>query len=421
MKFLHRMSAVFLLCLLFACGNGPTGPQNDDPELRFTSLFLEVFFIFQDQLPDDPLAFESPKALYASVNEPYTEYFAPNEAEAFLDLLDTKTQGFGIVVDSTAGGFSITRVISDSPAADAGLMVGDTLISVDGVSVSGITFDTLRDRLRGEIGDMKVLQIRRGTREIQITVTIGEFFVPSVFHDSLATDVAYIQLTTFLTETGVSGGSAEEFRLALQQTTWAEHTIFDLRSNGGGEISQAIDITSEFLEAETALVKVRERVLNDDGNSGSTVTRNLVSKAAGSATGRKFVVLVNNFTASASELLVSALRSNRPDILIVGETTFGKGRGQVIASTPESGLVKVTFLTIEPLAGVSYDLSGIVPDIEISSGQDALEVAVQQIIGTLAKTGAQARRLRAIRAFHDAQAELEFTPLNISYDRAFKR
>ncbi|MEE8151252.1 MAG: S41 family peptidase, partial [Nitrosomonadaceae bacterium] len=305
-----------------------------------------------------------------------------------------------------------------SPADVAGLMEGDTLIFVDGVSVSTLTLNALRDKLGGQIGDTKVLLIRRGSGEVQITVTIAEYFVPSVFQDSLDTDVAYIQLTTFLTETGVSGGSSQEFRTALEQTSWATYTIFDLRFNGGGLLSQAVDIASEFLESQTPLINIKERVLNEGRNTGRIEQRVLISGEAGSAKERNFMVLINNFTASASELLVSALRSNRSDIKTVGETTFGKARAQILSETPESGLVKVTKMTIEPIVGVSYDLEGIAPDIPIAPGEDALEVALQQVKGTLlSKSSAQTRALRRIRALHRMQEDRSFKPLNITYDR----
>ena len=109
---------------------------------------------------------------------------------------------------------------------------------------------------------------------------------------------------------------------------------------------------------------------------------------------------------------------NRSDIQTVGQNTFGKARGQLLSETPEAGLVKVTNLLIEPITGASYDLVGITPDIPISSGQDALEIAVQQIKGILTKTGAQARGFRRIEALHRMQGERPFKPLNITYDRS---
>jgi carboxyl-terminal processing protease len=420
MKTLLTLQRAFLvLVVLLACGKLPTDPaENLDSEYEYSKVFLDAFFIFRDQMPNDLNVFSSPKLLYASVNEPYTEYFNPQEAQVFLDQLNTKTQGFGISVDSTATGFAITLVLADSPAETAGLLVGDILIAVNGTSVTGMTLDALTETLQGEIGDSKDLVIGRTSGQVQISVTIGEFYVPSVFHDSLDTDIAYIQLTTFLTETGTSGGSSEEFRTALDLTAWAEYSIFDLRSNGGGELNQAITIAGEFLPTETPLVTISERVLDSQTNTVSTREGTLMSQEAGRAQDRKFMVLTDKLTASASELLVSALRSNRSDIQIIGETTFGKARGQVLSNTPEAGLAKVTYLAIAPVTGASYDLTGIIPDMAISAGQDALDIAVQQIKGTLSKTGAQARALRRIHAWQRAQPERPFIPLNITYNRS---
>ena len=190
MKLLIRFTALLLLSYTFACNHNPASPENRSEEFEYSRLFLDVFFIFRDQLPNDPYAFATPKELYASVNEPYTEYFTPEEAEVVLSFLNTKTLGLGITIESSDAGFTITRVIVNSPADVAGLMEGDTLIFVDGVSVSTLTLNALRDKLRGQIGDTKVLLIRRSSGEVQITVAIAEYFVPSVFQDSLDTDIA---------------------------------------------------------------------------------------------------------------------------------------------------------------------------------------------------------------------------------------
>ncbi len=181
-------------------------------------------------------------------------------------------------------------------------------------------------------------------------------------------------------------------------------------------LDQAIDIASEFVESQMPLINIEERVYDEETNTGHTEQRAILSREAGNAEGRNFIVLVNNFTASASEFVVSALKSHRSDVKTVGESTYGKARAQILSNTPESGLVKVTKAVFEPVTGPSYDLSGIVPDIAITPGQDALEVALEQIVGTLSKTGVQGRALQRIKALHQMLEARPFKPLNITFD-----
>jgi carboxyl-terminal processing protease len=423
-KLVAIVPALLIVFNLLSCKENPTQPENlRDDEYEMSAWFLGIYYIFRDKLPQDLYSFPTPKELYASVDDPYTEYFNPEEAEVFLSFLDTKTVGFGISIDSTQTGYTITRVIAASPADNAGLMIDDTLQTVNGTNIVGSSREQLDPQLTGAIGDEKTLILKRGTEQLTITVTLDEFFAPSVYTDSLDTKVAYIQLTTFLTETGTSGGSAQEFSTALQNTAWAEYTIFDLRFNGGGEFNQSLDIASEFVAAETPLIDVQQRVLNNTTGTGETIANTLMSLVDGTAKDRKFYVLINGSTASASELLLSALASNRDDIISVGSRTFGKARGQVLSSTPELGLVKVTNSVIIPIVGSSYDNIGILPDITISVSEDALDVALHQIIASTSKAlaGAESRNIARVKSVVKSQSKKPFVPLNVSRSSAGAR
>jgi C-terminal processing protease CtpA/Prc len=118
--------------------------------------------------------------------------------------------------------------------------------------------------------------------------------------------------------------------------------------------------------------------------------------------------------------MVAALRTHRGDIKIVGETTFGKARGQVLSITPESGIAKVTSLLLTPIGGTSYDLVGIAPDVVVPAGQDALDIAVDTIYSTLSKTAdaTLSSRLRNLKsALHLAKSMKYTTPLNYQWSQ----
>ncbi len=390
MKKRYAAVASLVACLLIAgCAqdDNPSAPDANrlDENYLFSAQFLYAFFIFQDRLPENPFAFESPVELYASVNEPFTAYLPADDAQNFLNNLDTESAGFGVIVDSVEPGYVITRVFESSPADDAGLQEGDTLVQVDGVSLQAVPFARLARLLSGEIGEQKRVTIRRAGQTVTATVVIDEFLAPSVFADSLDSAIAYVRISAFFSRTAAERGTAAEFRDALEKTSWAASTVLDLRDNPGGELGQALEVADEFLPAQAPMIQVTERAFNQQTSEAFTRDTVFRATAGGRALDRQFVILMNENTASASELVIAALMANRPAIAFVGETTFGKGRGQTVTVTPDSGVARVTYALINPVGGEPYDLVGIEPDVPVAPGAEPLQAAVDAAEATLAK------------------------------------
>ncbi len=362
----------------FHCNSTSTGGDgnSDSAEYAYAWQFLDIYFYFRDRLPQDPFSFATPVQLYESVNEPYTVYYPPDQTRDMLNNLTTSTGGLGIRIDSVRSGYLIVDVIPNTPAQEAGLQKGDTIITVNGNDVEGLSPAEMRNLLSGNIGDQKNLVVKRGEQRLDISATIQSFLAPSVFTDSLDSAIAYIYISSFFNETAVPGGTSQEFSAALQKTAWAQQTIIDLRDNPGGEINQAIQVISEFLPPDTPIVKVEERVLLPP-DSGLTVDTTWYSiEGYSRAVNRSFILLTNQNTASAAEIMVASLRANRPEITTVGTTTYGKARGQAVSFTPDSGLAVVTFALLTPLSGETYDEVGIMPQVDIQPGQNALDVGL---------------------------------------------
>jgi len=357
------------------------------PEYMFAWDFLDVFFLFRENLPRDPLSFASPVQLYESVNEPFTAYYTPSQAGRILSALGTSSAGLGVRLDSAESGYAIREVFPNTPAQKAGLQKNDTLTSINGKKTAGLSARKISNLLTGERGDQRALEVARGNEHFAVTVAIDEFLAPSVFSDSLTPQVAYIFISSFFTHTAYPGGTAEEFRKALQETAWAERTILDLRDNPGGEIGQAVKVVSEFLPAGTPIVKAKERILDPNTSQGITVDSVWVSLERHScAVNRKFFVLMNHNTASASEFLIASFEAHRPDIVSIGTRSFGKARGQAVVITPDSGLSVVTFALIIPIEGPSYDMIGIEPKVQLGRHEDALDKALEMVESQLTKT-----------------------------------
>jgi carboxyl-terminal processing protease len=405
MKRVMRFSVALVALVGLSCSSifSPTESEENQTrseEFRFAWQFLDVFFIFRDRLPENPFIYDTPSELYESVDEPYTQYVPPEFSQQFLSNLSTQSAGLGVRLDSTATGWVIKDVYPNSPASSAGLMQGDTIVAVNGTSIEGMPYAQLQQLLPGNIGETRRLQIHRNDQELTVEVAIGTFLAPSVFVDSLAPDIAQILITSFFDSTGgAEGGTAEEFDRALDQTRWAENTIIDLRENPGGQIGQSIDVISEFLQPGTEIARVREREYIRSRNVGITVDTVWVSvDVGGDAVGRDFYLLMNENTASAAELMITSLQTNRPEIVTIGQKTFGKGRGQIVSLSPDSGIVSVTYATIDPLTGVSYDQSGITPQVVIGDDESAVEVTVDRIEQTTVP--AKRRRLAVHSALY---------------------
>lgn len=348
-------------------------------EFLACAYYLEGFFLYRDSLPEDPLAFNTIEGLYYSVFEPYTRYYDPVISIEINKILTTASGGTGIYVDSVSSGYYVFDVVPGSPGALAGILKGDTIISVNNNSTVGMPYETMQSYLVGDVGESNNYKIKRGDLETSIVVTMNEFLDRSVFVDSVDEDIALITLTTFSASTFMPGGSAAEFEAALDQTSWAQWTIFDLRQNGGGRLDQCISITSEFVDSGSLLMSVMERDYNNTLDIFETKETQWYSEEGQKAKDRKFYVLVDSYTASASEVVVAGLIQHREDIKTIGEKTYGKGRGQLFIPTPEAGIARVTCMKMVPVEGVSYDMIGITPDIEISDPEYALDTAIARI------------------------------------------
>ncbi len=432
------MKRTIVVCVAAGLGVVLTGGFNDPGGRGDTTQLLtgalaprDIFFYFRERLPDDPFYYEEPESLYASVREPFTRYYPYETAQRIVTLFSSARVDLGIWPDSAQSGVLVRQVFDGSAGDAAGLLPDDTITHVGTVPCAGLSLDSTADLLSGTAGETLVLRVRRATGEGTLDAVLVEYLAPTVVVDSVDTAVAYLWLMEFTDETNDAGGSAGEFHKALERTAWAEYTILDLRDNGGGLVSQCLEICGEFVPAGTAVVKASERQLDSSGSGpqrsyfGTTVDTVWATTKAGIAQQRRLYVLVNEWTASASEILVSCLRDYRSeDVTIVGATTYGKGRGQYFFGynfdTEEfylidRGMARVTFTVLEPVYGAPYDSIGIVPDVVAGDGESALSVAMaridQQRGGAITKSRAVAGRVTAIERSRGELSRDEWEPL----------
>jgi carboxyl-terminal processing protease len=330
---------------------------------------------YVDRLDDQELAEGAIRGMFEhGVRDPNMGYMSPEEYRNALGSLSGEFSGIGAEMgvrnledpDDLAActTFSATCVLvvvaplDDSPAERAGLRAGDIVLAVDGETVEGTDLTEAVQHIRGETGTDVTLTLRRGDEEFDLTITRAEIELREVTSRMLENGVGYIALNQF------SEPAAGQFRNALSALLeeGATSIVFDLRNNGGGYIDSARQIASEFIE---------EGVLFTQESSGDEV-RTWEATGDGVATDPdiELVVLVNEGSASASEIVAAALKERGRGTL-VGESTYGKNTVQIWSELENGGGVRITISRWFTPEHNSVAPDGIQPDVAVEVPDDA--------------------------------------------------
>jgi carboxyl-terminal processing protease len=331
------------------------------------------------------LTYEAISGMLGSVHDKYTVFLNPKEYAELNEGLDGGNfsgVGISIGVDEKTKLLNVNEVIPDGPAEKAGVQSGDTIISVDGKSTKGLATEQDAKMLRGAKGSQVKLEIdRSGAAIAPILVTRDVIHQPSVYARMLPNDIGYARLTVF------GSNTADELTKALTklQTEGAKAYVLDLRDNGGGYLNAAIDVSSKFI-ASGPIVSVEARGGNDTQYDAENIA----------IPPKPLAVLVNKYTASASEITSGALQDNGIGELI-GEKTYGKGVVQTIHPLPDGSAVKITSARYLTPHGRDINLIGIQPDIVSIEPKTAkygdpltdaqLQSAITYLQGKLAQAG----------------------------------
>lgn len=288
--------------------------------------------------------------LVSSTGDPYTAYLTPEQTKELNDQLTGTLSGIGAEVGIKSQKLVIVSPISGSPAEKAGLRAGDQIVKIDGKDISDLTLDQAVSKIRGKADTKVTLSVVHdvNTAPVDVEITRAVINVPSVKYSLKPGNIGYIQVTSFGTDTNDKIKAAAE-NLKAQGAT---KVILDLRNNPGGYLSAAVGVTSEFLPE--GKVVVDERV-------GGKSREVLKTTGGGSLVGLPMVVLINNGSASASEIVAGALQDAGAATLI-GEQSFGKGSVQEITKLASGGEIKITVAHWFTPNGKTIDHVGIKPD-----------------------------------------------------------
>lgn len=309
---------------------------------------------FYDEVDDEELIESAIEGMVQGLDDPYSEYMNVDDTEAFQETVTGDFEGIGAEVMQEGNRIVVTSPMRGSPAEAAGIEPGDQIIAVDDENIEGMTTTEAVQLIRGEKGTDVVLSIVRGEGEpIDITVTRDTIHIESVTYEEVD-NVGHISINRF------QEGTTEEFEESINQASedGVEDIIVDFRYNPGGLLSEAVSLINQF-------VSKNEVALMLEDSNGERVELETENRRNDNTEDMNVYILINEGSASASEVFTGALNDHFDDIVIAGTQSFGKGVVQQTQNFNDNSMLKYTntkWLTPE---GTWVHEEGIKPDIEL--------------------------------------------------------
>lgn len=312
---------------------------------------IQAYFAYPERATDDRLERGAIEGMLGALEDPYTAYFDPEEYAELMADIDETYSGVGIRVEwSDEGYVTVVAPIPGSPGAEAGLRSGDRIVAVDGEPLTGLTLEQSVGRIKGPTGTPVTLTVERGQERFDITVVRATIETPTVEWAMIAPDIGYVRLWEF--NKGISTRLANAVEALRQEG--AQGLVLDLRQNPGGLMDEAIKV-ADYLLPEGDIVRYEPRFAEP-----------YTYRAKGKGLDLPFVVLIDQFSASASEIVAGAIK-DRGAAPLIGVKTFGKGIIQSILPLSNGGGLKVTSARYLTPSGLDIHQVGIEPDIVIEA------------------------------------------------------
>ena len=329
------------------------GEKSDiDTYLSKIKKAIDKNFLWQDKIDEEKLKDGAIKGYVEGLGDKYTEYISKDEMKKFTENINGSFMGIGIymIADESSGKIIVHHPISDSPAYKAGIKAGDVIVSVDGVEYGYDELNTIADHIKGEAGTKVKLVIERDGKNIDFEIERAKIETNPITSKMLEKDIGYLNLPSF--DKDVSKKLKE--KIDDLTAKGAKSLILDLRNNGGGMVDECEEITDLFLDKDKTIMTTKDK----KGNVQKSVTKNKKTYDL------PLVILVNENTASASEILTGALKDNNR-IKVIGTKTYGKGVIQSVFNLSDGSGLKITTAEYFTPNGIEINKKGITPDIEV--------------------------------------------------------
>ena len=296
------------------------------------------------------------------LNDPYSDYFTKDEYSEFVGSINNTFCGIGIGIDMVPQGVKVSRVIEDSPALEVGLKAGDIIVQADNNNLVGISSSEEAIKyIKGEAGSYVKIVVIRGSEVLNFNIQRREIKLPTVRSEMLADKAAYISISSF----GEDTGDLFSTELKKMDSLGANSYIIDLRYNGGGYLGTALDIAGHFIGPSPAIIiedKLGDKYKYKAVDHGEPIAKPVI-------------FLINEYSASASEILAAAVK-DYDKAMFIGTTTYGKGVAQQMFPLSDGSFLKLTVEKFYSPYGNVIHKTGVSPNFEVKDEEvDSMKVA----------------------------------------------
>lgn len=329
--------------------------QLDERYAKLNQLYDQVVDNFYKKPSEEDLATGMYKGLVAGLGDPYSAYMTDEEYQAWSDSMTGEFDGIGITFSTNRDGeYVVINTIPDTPAEKAGLKAGDLLLTVDGKTYE--TMEALSAAIKGKVGTKVTVTYERDGKQKDVTMKRATIVNVTVESKMLEDQIGYIQISSFEEHTD------EDFieELEKMEQKKVKGIVIDLRGNGGGMVDSGIKIADQLMGEGTVTY------LEDQNGKKQYL------KSTGDKTELPYVLLVDENTASTSEILAAAVKDNT-DNPLVGTTTFGKGIVQSSGELKDGSALKITTMQYFSPKGNVINGKGIKPDYTVKNSKDGKE------------------------------------------------
>lgn len=377
MSFIKKIFYFLVACAIFFgvfvggfyFGKSQVAPNVCKPETLDFSLFWDAYdklqqnFMSPEKIDNQKIIYGAISGMTKSLGDPYTDFFAPEEAKVFQQNLEGSFEGIGAEVGIKKDQLTIIAPLKGTPADKAGLKAGDIVVAIDDKSTADFSTEEAVGLIRGKKGTEVILTIfREGWNQTKdIKIIRDTIKIDSISWEAKPNNVAYIKINQFDQALPVD---FKKIAFEILKTP-ANKIVLDLRNNPGGYLEVSQDIAGWFLESGQVIT------IEDFGKN----KKQRLYKANGNSSFKNYpvVVLMNKGSASASEILAGALRDNR-NIQLVGEKSFGKGSVQEVVDLGDTlSFLKITIAHWLTPKGNSISEVGLTPDIKVEITDDDIK------------------------------------------------
>ena len=307
---------------------------------------------YDGKLDENALMTGMKKGLVEAAGDPYTTYLDTGEAKDFKEQLDGSFTGIGAELSKQGTNIVVISPISGYPAEKAGIKPKDVIAEIDGQDASGLSVDEAVKRIRGEKGTpVKLTIVRDDQQRLDLTIIRETITIPSVDYKILDDNIGYIKISRFSEDTaGLVDTAAKQFKEKV-----VKGVILDMRNNPGGYLNSAVSVSNQWLKDGQLILEEKR---------AGKVVQSFSAQGDGQLVGIPTIVLINEGSASASEITAGALKDNKV-ATVVGVTSFGKGSVQEFNSFKGGDVLKVTVARWYTPSGKNIDKEGIEPNFKV--------------------------------------------------------